>query len=46
MITTISIENLGPMPQITADGLGKVNLIIGPNQSGKTFLLKALFFFF
>lgn len=43
MITTISIENLGPMPQITADGLGKVNLIIGPNQSGKTFLLKALF---
>jgi AAA15 family ATPase/GTPase len=43
MITTISIENLGPIPQITADGLGKVNLIIGPNQSGKTFLLKALF---
>ena len=43
MITTISIENLGPIPRITADGLGKVNLIIGPNQSGKTFLLKALF---
>ena len=43
MITTISIENLGPIPQIMADGLGKVNLIIGPNQSGKTFLLKALF---
>ena len=43
MITTISIENLGPIPQMTADGLGKVNLVIGPNQSGKTFLLKALF---
>ena len=24
MITTISIENLGPIPQMTADGLGKV----------------------
>ena len=43
MITTISIENLGPIQRITADGLGKVNLIIGPNQSGKTFLLKALY---
>ena len=43
MITTISIQNLGPIPQMTAEGLGKVNLVIGPNQSGKTFLLKALF---
>ena len=43
MIKSISIVSLGPIPQMKADGLGKVNLIIGPNQSGKTFLLKALF---
>ena len=43
MIKSISIDILGPIPQMKADGLGKVNLIIGPNQSGKTFLLKALF---
>ena len=43
MIKSISIDSLGPIPQMKADGLGKVNLIIGPNQSGKTFLLKALF---
>ena len=43
MIKSISIDSLGPIPQMKAEGLGKVNLIIGPNQSGKTFLLKALF---
>ncbi len=43
MIKSISIDNLGPIPQMTSERLGKVNLIIGPNQSGKTFLLKAFF---
>ncbi len=43
MIKSISINNLGPIPQMAAHGLGKINLVIGPNQSGKTFLLKALY---
>ena len=43
MIKTISIENLGPISKMKVGNLGGVNLIIGPNQSGKTFLLKALY---
>lgn len=43
MIKSISIRNLGPISQMDADRLGCINLIIGPNQSGKTFLLKSLF---
>ncbi len=43
MIKSISIKNLGSISQMKADDLGSINLIIGPNQSGKTFLLKALF---
>ncbi|MGM9760850.1 MAG: ATP/GTP-binding protein [Parabacteroides sp.] len=43
MITSISIQNLGPIPALTSSPLGGINLVIGPNQSGKTFLLKALF---
>lgn len=43
MIKTISIENLGPISKMKAGNLGGINLIIGPNQSGKTFLLKALY---
>lgn len=43
MINTISIENLGPISKMESGNLGGINLIIGPNQSGKTFLLKALY---
>ena len=43
MIRSISITNLGAISQMQCRGLGRINLIIGPNQSGKTFLLKALF---
>ena len=43
MIKTISIENLGPISKMETGNLGGINLIIGPNQSGKTFLLKALY---
>lgn len=43
MIRSISISNLGAISQFQCSNLGKINLIIGPNQSGKTFLLKALF---
>lgn len=43
MINSIDISNLGAIEKVQADHLGPVNLIIGPNQSGKTFILKALF---
>ena len=43
MIKSLSIRNLGPISQLDCHQLGKINLIIGPNQSGKTFLLKALY---
>ena len=43
MLKSFSIRNLGAISQLHVDGLGSVNLIIGPNQSGKTFLLKSLF---
>ena len=43
MINTINISNLGAIEKVQTDGLGSINLIIGPNQSGKTFILKALF---
>lgn len=43
MIKTITIENLGPISQMQSENLGGINLVIGPNQSGKTFLLKALY---
>ncbi len=43
MIQSIVAENLGAIKKMEAKDLGRVNLVIGPNQSGKTFLLKALF---
>lgn len=43
MITSLSAANLGAIKNVEAENLGPINLIIGPNQSGKTFLLKALF---
>ena len=43
MIRTISIENLGPISKMKSGSMGRINLVIGPNQSGKTFLLKALY---
>ena len=43
MIKSLSIDNLGPITQLRSGNLGSINLIIGPNQSGKTFLLKALY---
>lgn len=43
MIKSVSISNLGPIPNLECKSFGNINLIIGPNQSGKTFLLKALY---
>lgn len=43
MIREVSLENFGTIGKMSCKGLGSVNLIIGPNQSGKTTLLKALY---
>ncbi len=43
MIEKIEIENLGPIKQASINQLGQVNLIIGENGAGKSFLLKALY---
>lgn len=43
MIKHININNLGPISNLSCRNLGTINLVIGPNQSGKTFLLKSLY---
>ncbi|MDP5191391.1 hypothetical protein ORJ03_15890, partial [Rheinheimera baltica] len=43
MINAIELTNFGPIPQLNWTGLGKINLIIGGNGTGKTFLLKAIY---
>ncbi len=42
-IVSVDIRNLGVISEFTCDSLSKINLIIGGNGSGKTFLLKALY---
>lgn len=43
MLSDFKLENYGPITQATGNNLGKINLILGENSSGKTFLLKALY---
>jgi AAA15 family ATPase/GTPase len=43
MITRLELQNFGPMTKIDWAKLGQINLVIGGNGSGKTFLLKALY---
>lgn len=43
MIHQVQLNNFGPLAQINWSGLGKINLVIGGNGSGKTFLLKAIY---
>lgn len=43
MIDQIRIENFGPLAHVHWAALGKINLVIGGNGSGKTFLLKAIY---
>ena len=43
MINRIKLDNFGPLASIDWAGLGKINLIIGGNGTGKTFLLKAIY---
>lgn len=43
MIQSFKLEHFGPLTQIEANNLGRINVLIGQNSSGKTFLLKALY---
>jgi AAA15 family ATPase/GTPase len=43
MINRIKLKNFGPIETLDWDNLGKINLVIGNNGSGKSFLLKALY---
>ncbi len=43
MIDSITLENFGPLADLEWSGLGAINLVIGGNGAGKTFLLKTLY---
>lgn len=43
MIHNIKMSNFGPIASLEANGLKNLNLVIGRNGNGKTFLLKALY---
>lgn len=43
MIQSLDIKNFGPLESVNVRNLGPINLFIGPNRSGKTVLLKALY---
>lgn len=43
MLDRIELTNFGPIPEIDWKNLGQINLVIGANDTGKTFLLKALY---
>lgn len=43
MITSVKLKGFGPVKDFVWDETGKINLVIGPNKSGKTYLLKSLY---
>lgn len=43
MIQSVEAKNYGPIRNINLEKLGSINLFIGPNRSGKTILLKAIY---
>lgn len=43
MLNSVELENFGPLQRIRWNKLSNINLVIGANSSGKTFLLKALY---
>lgn len=42
-IESVKIENFGPISSLNWQNIGSINLVIGANGCGKTFLLKALY---
>ena len=43
MIEACRWQNFGPLADLSWDGLGPINLVIGGNGCGKTFVLKSLY---
>ena len=43
MLETVHLSAFGPIRQLDWSGLGAINAVLGPNGSGKTFLLKAMY---
>lgn len=43
MLNNVTLKNFGPLDSLRWDNLAKINLVIGGNGCGKTFLLKALY---
>jgi len=43
MLNAIKLSNFGPLTHLDWPNLGPINLVIGDNGTGKTFLLKALY---
>lgn len=43
MISDFKLENYGPILKAEGRNLGQINLLLGENSTGKTFLLKALY---
>lgn len=43
MIKDFNLDNYGPIISACGENLGQINLILGKNSTGKTFLLKALY---
>jgi AAA15 family ATPase/GTPase len=43
MINRVSLNNFGPLDKLDWQKLGTINLVIGNNSTGKTFLLKAMY---
>ena len=43
MLNKVELRNFGPLSRLDWTSLGKINLVIGGNGTGKTFLLKAAY---
>jgi len=43
MISSVQTQNFGPLEHFDWQNLGSINLILGPNSCGKSFLLKAMY---
>lgn len=43
MINSVNLKNFGPIKQLDWKNISSINVIIGKNSTGKTFLLKSLY---
>jgi len=43
MVQSVELRNYGPLENLEWKNLGNINLILGKNGVGKSFLLKALY---